>query len=455
MEGRKAAFAKIGRDDRMLGMEETGFKDEREIEDLVSSNLSEIFPCLKKLANQFSVEVPGEVGMDKSRGFIIDTLAFDSEKKCFVVIEYKNKIDNGLIGQVLGYKELIAKNKADFMYVHENSGMTVKDYDWSLPYVIIISPAHTYKQSAAIEHLLRMDDNLIKMYEIQKFDDFIVTLDRIKGTPVCGSRHSGQRPDKVVIRPGSDHSPALAANTLLKKFDSLIDDVIHVERRKLKRYIAYKLPTGRNICTVIASKNRLKIYYAADTRDNILHEDDFVKLYQLGKKYYGGGDYMSIITSTEDARRAVGLVKKIHDFVTGSTGSVHDRYPSTSGHIRQSGYRPSRNAGNTGHQLLTKLESVILDMGRLERKKLTRYIVYRLSAGKNVCTIIPQKNRLKLYYAPRDHNHVLHEDDFVRYDRIGRLHGAGDYMSIISDFEDIDKAIGPLKRVYEWRTGRL
>ncbi|MDA7941873.1 MAG: hypothetical protein MPJ06_08165 [Nitrosopumilus sp.] len=435
MEGRKAAFAKIGRDDRMVGMEETGFKDEREIEDLVSSNLSEIFPCLKKLANQFPVEVPGEVGMDKSRGFIIDTLAFDSQKKCFVVIEYKNKIDNGLIGQVLGYKELIAKNKADFMYVHENSGMTVKDYDWSLPYVIIISPAHTYKQSAAIETLLKLDDNLIKMYEIQKFDDSVVTLDRIKGTPVCtGSHITGSDPIIVGGEPG------LGGNALLKKFEEALNGIGDITRKDLKSRLAYKMPTGKNICIVMNQKKRLKIYYGIREYDEILHEDNFVQYDKKAPRKFGAGEYLSVITDFAGIDRAAKLLKMIYEFHTNSE--------------RLSGKNKTGSMDkHTGIELHDAFESMIHGVGRLKRNDLYRYTVYRTSNEMNVCTIIEQANRLKLYYAPRDHNHILHGDDFVVYDRRGRLHGAGDYMSLIHTREDVDRAMTPLKKVYDWRMG--
>lgn len=426
------AFAIVGKDERVAGVDETGFRDEREIEDLVSLSLSEIFPCLKQLTNQFSVMMPGDVGMDKDHNYIIDTLAFDSEKKCFVVIEYKNKIDNGVIGQVLGYVEMIVKNKANCMHVNRDSGMTLEDYDWDAGYAIIISPAHSSKQTVAVSTLLKLDDNLIKMYEIRKFANFIVTLDRIQGNPVCA--------DNLL----NDHSRIndsgiFNGEMLLKKFEQEINNIGHVLRKDLQGRVAIKTSTGKNICIIKVQAKRLKLYYGTRKRHNVLHKDNFVLYDEKAPRQFGAGEYWSVITDSDDIKRSIKILKTVYEFLTSSEES-HSLQDNAKLDVKYS-----------GDKLHDAFESMIHGIGRLKREDMHRYTVYRTLEKMNVCTIIEQANRLKLYYAPRDHNHVLHKDSFVVYDTRGRLHGAGDYMSIINNLDDIDKAIEPLKKTYDWR----
>ncbi|MDA7953656.1 MAG: hypothetical protein MPJ05_07595 [Nitrosopumilus sp.] len=437
MEGKKMAFAgKVsgsGRASRLAKMAETNFEDETEIEDIISSNLSVAFPCLKMLKRQFTVKVPNKWDKGKHLQYRFDVLAFDNEKKCFVVIEYKNKKDSGLDNQVRKYKSAIIKCRTDFMTAHGDDMMRPDQYDWKASYMITISPWYSSEQLTVADNDIDQDENVIKMYEIKKFDDSIITLDRVNGSAVCNDTtdHSS---------PPTSMDSASNKNTILEIFDQMMHEVGYSERKELKRKrIAYKAPTGKNICIVIIQKERLKVHYGARKRDNILHEGSFVKYDENAPRKFGSGEYWSLIYDSNGVAQASESLKKIYKFLVASGRSG----PAKS--------RPNHDKSHLSNDLHERFKSMIREIGELEPEAMAHYIAYRILNGRSVCTITEQANRLKLYYAAREHHHVLREDGFVIYDKNGRLHGGGDYKSFIHNYEDIERAMGPLKKVYDWR----
>lgn len=85
----------------------------------------------------------------KSKSLRIDGLAFDNERKSFVIIEYKNKLDKCVIDQAkCYYKNLLDKKEC---YVKEYNNIFGKDckeddFDFSKSRVIIIGPEFSEKQ---------------------------------------------------------------------------------------------------------------------------------------------------------------------------------------------------------------------------------------------------------------------------------------------------------------------
>lgn len=290
---------------KLSRIDENRFRKESEIEKMISSNFSVIFPCLDHLQDQFSIKIP-----NKNTGFRFDTLAFDREKNCFVVIEYKKKLDRGLINQILGYRATITTNKYEYMIAHRNKLPSHK-YNWDLTYMIVISPEYTEKQMLAIEGL--GDDNIIKMYEIRKFGNSIVTLDRIKGTPICDGNTTDGRFD-----PKDSNDNDSDVKVLLKKFEKLVNDVKYVERRDLKGRISYKTLSGRNICVIMKSQKRFKLYYGIRERDGVLEEDGFIKYDKDAPRKFGTGQYWSLITTSTEVDSAFKLFKKVQKFLSSS-----------------------------------------------------------------------------------------------------------------------------------------
>ena len=83
------------------------FELEKIIQNLVEKNLSVIFSGLEFIATEFQI--------DDLRP---DTIAFDTEKKSFVIIEYKNVEKHSLVDQGVAYYNLLQKRQADFVLLY-------------------------------------------------------------------------------------------------------------------------------------------------------------------------------------------------------------------------------------------------------------------------------------------------------------------------------------------------
>lgn len=84
-------------------IKEMPFKLEKEIQNIVERNLQTLLG-LDFIKTEFSIG-----------SFRIDSLAFDSEKKSFVIIEYKRDKNFSVIDQGYAYLSLMLNNKAEFI----------------------------------------------------------------------------------------------------------------------------------------------------------------------------------------------------------------------------------------------------------------------------------------------------------------------------------------------------
>lgn len=293
---------------------EEEFVNESEMEDMVGSNLEKIFPCLMHLKGQFSIDDHARVGSQGKNSNRFDMLAFDTKRNCFVVIEYKNKIGSHLIEQMWQYISFIDHPNTDLIEAYCKATKTLKkpsDFNWKLSYMIAIAGDYMPRQLKAADGALNQNQNILKMYTIRKFDGCMVALDLIKGTPVCTKETQNIRQDKMTSLPKTGFGHGV--HDLSKMLDLKIKETMHVEDKKWPSYVAYRLPTGKNICTVRQKpqKNLLKLCYAPRKRDKILSEDGFVKHDNRGR-HYGAGDYMSVISSPDDIEKAIKPLKKVY-----------------------------------------------------------------------------------------------------------------------------------------------
>lgn len=97
-------------------IKEKPFILEKEIQSLTEENLPAVLG-LKFVKSEFAINK-----------FRIDTLAFDSESKAFVIIEYKRDKNFSVIDQGYAYLSLMLNNKADFILEYnESQNETLKE----------------------------------------------------------------------------------------------------------------------------------------------------------------------------------------------------------------------------------------------------------------------------------------------------------------------------------------
>src|SRR6218665_3384757 len=161
------ALYKIG--ERLDFIKEVSFKFEKEIQTLVEKNLKSLLH-LDFIRSEFALN-----------NFRIDTLAFDSETKAFVIVEYKRDKNFSVIDQGYAYLSLMLNNKADFILEFNESQPTIlkrTDVDWSQSKVIFISPQFTNYQREAIN----FKDLPIELWEIKRFENDTISFDQIQKT---------------------------------------------------------------------------------------------------------------------------------------------------------------------------------------------------------------------------------------------------------------------------------
>lgn len=147
-------------------IKEKPFKLEREIQNLVEKNISMLLG-LEFIKTEFSLN-----------SFRIDSLAFDTEKKSFVIIEYKRDRNFSVIDQGYAYLSLMLNNKADFILEYnESKSATLKrsDVDWSQSKAIFVSPNFTTYQKEAIN----FKDLPIELWEIKRFSNNTLSFEQI------------------------------------------------------------------------------------------------------------------------------------------------------------------------------------------------------------------------------------------------------------------------------------
>ena len=152
-------------------LDNIGFDDEGQLHELIESNIGTLFQDLAFLKREFWE-------LDEGR-HIPDTVAFDKGQNTFVVIEYKNKLDKGVIDQAKAYLKYMKKNKHALVMEYINSeggGLSdLKSYNWNV-YAIIMTPEFTQNQIDGAE-----EEQSLELYEIRRYDAGVLTARRVSG----------------------------------------------------------------------------------------------------------------------------------------------------------------------------------------------------------------------------------------------------------------------------------
>ena len=152
--------------DQLTLIKEKPFKLEKEIQNIVEKNLQTLLG-LDFIKTEFSIGT-----------FRIDSLAFDSAKQSFVIIEYKRDKNFSVIDQGYAYLSLMLNNKAEFILEYnESKSGTLKrnDVDWSQSKVLFVSPNFTTYQKEAIN----FKDLPIELWEIKRFTNDTLSFEQI------------------------------------------------------------------------------------------------------------------------------------------------------------------------------------------------------------------------------------------------------------------------------------
>lgn len=140
---------------------------ERDIQKLTEQNLETVLG-LKFICSEFQLN-----------NLRIDTLAFDSESKSFVIIEFKKDRSYSVIDQGYAYLGLMLNSKADFILEYNekmSDNLRREDVDWSQSRVYFVSNQFTTYQQKA----LHFNDMPIELWEAKIFNNETVLFNQVK-----------------------------------------------------------------------------------------------------------------------------------------------------------------------------------------------------------------------------------------------------------------------------------
>jgi len=291
------------------------FSTEKEIQGLVEHNISEIFTDLEFIRTEYQIE-----------NLRIDTIAFDKERNSFVIIEYKNKQDEDVLAQGISYYQLMMDKKGEFVILYnkaKNENFDIDDINWDETRIIFISPKFTHYQLMASGFAGLPTE----FYEIKKYQDNILTLNRIDQKQEKSSRKDLKRKIQVTISEyheedylaGKYETTPASPETikLWRDFKNLIlDSFDKLEFKQKKKYGGfYSTEDNSCICTLDAQKNAIWLSYST-TKKNFFEDTDFVTYTTKG--HFGVGHYRSKITSNEDVDQAIPFIHNVYEDKVGS-----------------------------------------------------------------------------------------------------------------------------------------
>jgi len=290
--------------DKLEYIKEEKFKLEKEIQNLTENNLYNIFG-LNFVKSEFALN-----------NFRIDTLAFDTQSKSFVIIEYKRDKSFSVVDQGYAYLSLMLNNKADFILEYnENNEHTLKrnDIDWSQSRVMFISPSFTTYQREAIN----FKDLPIELWEIKKYINQTVSYNQIQTdgaeesikTISKGNDTIDKVSKEIKVYTEDDHlySANDEIKELYEKFKTAILNFDNVEIKPQKLYIAFT-KNSSNFVDIEIQKKALKIYInlqigKLEDPKNIARD-----VSKIGT--WGNGDYLIKIENDNDFEYIMSLIKQ-------------------------------------------------------------------------------------------------------------------------------------------------
>ncbi len=275
----------IQKNKKIETLKEFDFKLEKEIQNICEDNLPVLFG-LEKVKSEFELN-----------NLRIDTLAYDSKNKSFVIIEYKRNKNFSVIDQGFAYLSLLLNNKAEFILEYNencNKNFRKKDIDWEQTRVIFISPFFTVYQKQSVN----FQDLPMELWEIKKFDNDIIVFNQIEALKNSESIKTVTKASKEInlvskqIKTYTENEHLDNANINIKEIYEIIKERVfsfagNVRIKPRKLYIGFVNKT--NFLDIKIQKKSLKVWLNLKT--GILDDPKKYARDVSNIGHWGNGDY--------------------------------------------------------------------------------------------------------------------------------------------------------------------
>ena len=292
--------------DNLLPIKKENFKKERDLQNLTEKNLNELFN-LEFVASEFQVD-----------NLRIDTLAYNSELKSFVIIEYKRGKNYSVVDQGYTYLSLLLNNKAEFVLKFNqvfdtNHG---KEYfDFSQTSVMFVSPSYTKYQLKSVE----FKDISFELWKVTRFSNGTILYDKINNNESSASIKEIKTVDDNKDKVNREIKKYTEEDMLSGKSDSvrelyfnlkenILEEFDDVEANATKFYLPFKV-NNKIIISLLVQANSLKVWI--NVKDINDPENKTRDVTNIG--HHGVGNFEIKIFSEDDFYYFMGLFKQAYD----------------------------------------------------------------------------------------------------------------------------------------------
>jgi len=278
-----------------------GFGTEGAMQDLVEENMDVVFPGYKVIAHEFPLD-----------GKRIDTLAFDTKSRSFVIIEYKNASSKGGLEQATEYLTLLKQRSSDVMlkYINVTKKQLEKtDVGWDESRMIVIAPSFTSAQCNQVPVLTVP----VELHKITKYKNGIMAIE-------CVANNKPKKPTRQPQVPKEDEYLAKNSSPTTRKIYTKLKSALYqrIPDAKIEITQVYIkcVSGGKPVCTVQVAKKSLNLCYTTNSLNITKSDANFVTYLikddgkSIGK--LGLGDYRSKIKNDKDVARAIPYVEAVY-----------------------------------------------------------------------------------------------------------------------------------------------
>ncbi len=299
--------------EKLALIKEKPFSLERELQSVTEKNLNEIFG-LEFVASEF-----------QHNNLRIDTLAYDTYKKSFVVIEYKREKSFSVVDQGFAYLSLILNNQAEFVLEFNKKFQEKKgkaDFDWSQMRVLFLTRSFTVHQLEAIN----FRDLPIELWEVTRYEGDVLQYLQIKSSGTKASietlgisNSEVNKVSKEVKNYSEDDYLSSKPDGNGKKLYSQLKEKIsiidsEVVAHPTKSYISFQLPNNwRNIFYCHISSNKVRIDFTRTKPEDFKDPEKKVYYNENSIKYYKQDISSVEISSEKELEYGIYLIQQAYD----------------------------------------------------------------------------------------------------------------------------------------------
>lgn len=292
---------------KLISLEEKTFKLERELQCLFEENLT-VITGLEFVGSEFSIQ--------NQR---IDTLAFDTESKSFVIIEYKKSTNYSVLDQGVSYLNTLLKYKADFILGYqEKTGKLLRKnvVDWSQSKVVFVSPNFTSFQKQAVD----FKDLNIELWEVKRFQNDLLLINGVNKSKNAPSiKTSISEADSELALVTKELKMYSEEDLLVNKSEGIVELyetfkeaifqlIPDSDLVATKLYMAFK-QGKRNIVDIEIQNKQLKLFINAKFGEIEDPKELTRNVSTIG--HYGNGEYEIRVVDTKHLEYIMSLIKQI------------------------------------------------------------------------------------------------------------------------------------------------